>query len=121
MPRLATLLHRSSAAGITNAMLMTAISLSLRQLVDARTFRLMAMVTVLTLAIFVILGVLIWHFGSPWLVARLGGWVGPTEAAAMAVLVTVLIGWFMFRGVAMGVMGADDRQHRRIGGGGPLS
>ena len=86
-------------------MLMTAITLSLRQLADARTFRLMVLVTALTLAIFVTIGLVIWHGLSVWLVARLGGWIGPAEAAAVAVLITLLIGWLMFRGVAMAVMG----------------
>lgn len=86
-------------------MLMKAIALSLRQLADARTFRLMMVVALLTCAIIAGLGVLGWQALLHWLVPRFSGWVGADEAAGIALLLTLLIGWFAFRALAMAVMG----------------
>ncbi|MEK6541346.1 MAG: EI24 domain-containing protein [Pseudomonadota bacterium] len=86
-------------------MLMKAIALSLRQLADARTFRLMLLVAILTCAIFVGLGVLGWQAMLHWLVPRFSGWIGAEEAAGIALLLTLLFGWFLFRALAMAVMG----------------
>lgn len=86
-------------------MLFQAIALSLRQLADARTFRLMLLVAALTCAIFAGLGVLGWQAMLHWLVPRFSGWIGAEEAAGIALLLTLLFGWFLFRAVAMAVMG----------------
>lgn len=84
---------------------MDCVLLSLRQLADARTFRLMLVVAVATMAIFTLVGVALWRLIHAWLVGRLDGWFGPTEAAIAAVLVTVVLALFLFRAVAMAVMG----------------
>ncbi|MEQ1687487.1 MAG: EI24 domain-containing protein [Sphingopyxis sp.] len=86
-------------------MLMKAVALSLRQLADARTFRLMMMVAALTVAIIAGLGLVGWQALLHWLVPRFSGWIGPDEAAGIAILLTLLIGWFAFRAIAMAVMG----------------
>ncbi|MEQ1510711.1 MAG: EI24 domain-containing protein [Sphingopyxis sp.] len=86
-------------------MLLKAITLSLRQLVDARTFRLMLLVAVMTLAIFALLGLAGWQAMLHLLVPQFSGWIGPDEAAGIALILTLLFGWFLFRAVAMAVMG----------------
>lgn len=85
-------------------MVVRAFTLALRQLGDARTFRLMGVVVGLTLAFFLILGVGLWFALDRFVLPRWfpddGGW-----AAIIALAVTVLAGWFLFRGVSMAVMG----------------
>lgn len=86
-------------------MILDSIILSVRQLADARTFRLLLIVTFATTAIFAGLGIGLWQVLHVWLIGRLGGWFGPTEVAFAALLLTVLLAWFLFRAVAMAVMG----------------
>jgi CysZ protein len=86
-------------------MLLHALSLSFRQLADRETLRLLALVVSVTLVIFTMLG-----FGLWWLFHHyvLPGWLGVNDgllAAAGAVVTATLMGWFLFRAVAMAVMG----------------
>lgn len=90
-------------------MLMSAILLSLRQLADAQTLRLVAVVTALTVVIFGFFGIVLWrgldHAVADWL----GNWGGREEVAVLAALAATAIGfaalWFLFRAVAMAIMG----------------
>ncbi len=86
-------------------MLMSAIALSLRQLADGRTARLVVAVAALTVGIFALSGILIWRGLEHWVADRLGSWGGPAEVAALALLLTLVLMWFLFRAVAMAVMG----------------
>jgi CysZ protein len=85
-------------------MIIRSLTLALRQLGDARTFRLMLAVAGLTLAFFAAFGVALWllldHYVLPRWFAAADGW-----AALVAAGITVLAGWFLFRGVSMAVMG----------------
>ena len=91
-------------------MLMRAIRLSLSQLADPQTLRVMAMVVAVTLAIIAAAGVALWqallHIALPH-AQRLTGaeWIGADDAAGLALLLTLFGGWFLFRGVAMAVAG----------------
>lgn len=85
-------------------MILRALVLALRQLGDARTFRLMAVVAGMTLAFFLLFGIGLWlaldHLVLPRWFAGADGW-----AALIALGITILAGWFLFRGVSMAVMG----------------
>lgn len=85
-------------------MIIHAFALALRQLGDARTFRLMAVVAGLTLVFFVLFGFGLWLALDRWVLPR---WFAGADgwAAAIAFGITVLAGWFLFRGVSMAVMG----------------
>lgn len=85
-------------------MIFRSLTLALRQLGDARTFRLMLAVAGLTLVLFLLLGIGLWllldNFLLPRWFAGADGW-----AALIALGTTVFAGWFLFRSVSMGVMG----------------
>lgn len=85
-------------------MILRAFTLSLQQLNDRRTFRLMALVAALTLASFMLFGVLLWFAVEQWVLPRsfagADGW-----GALIALGVTLLAGFFLFRAVSMAVMG----------------
>jgi uncharacterized protein involved in cysteine biosynthesis len=85
-------------------MIVRALSLSLRQLGDARTLRLVALVAGLTLLVFLALGAGLWIALDQWLLPR---WFGDATglAALIAAGIAILSGWFLFRAVAMAVMG----------------
>jgi uncharacterized protein involved in cysteine biosynthesis len=85
-------------------MVLQSFMLALRQLGDARTFRLLLLVAGLSLVIFVLLGIALWAALDHWILPR---WFAVADgfAALMALGLTVLLGWFLFRGVAMAVMG----------------
>ena len=87
-----------------NVMIVKAFSLALRQLGDARTFRLVAAVAGLSLLVFALLGAGLWVVLDQWLLPR---WFPEAEgfSALVALGLTVLLGWFLFRAVAMAVMG----------------
>lgn len=85
-------------------MIIRAFLLSLGQLRDARTFRLMLRVAGLSLLIFLLLGVGLWlvleHVVLPRWFAGADGW-----GALLALALTMLMAFFLFRAVAMAVMG----------------
>jgi CysZ protein len=85
-------------------MIMRAFTLSLRQLRDARTFRLVAAVAGLSLLAFALLGAALWVMLDLWVMPR---WFAEASefAALVALGLTILLGWFLFRAVAMAVMG----------------
>lgn len=85
-------------------MFVSAFTLSLRQLKDARTFRLLAAVAAISLQIVALIGFGLWVILDRWIVPR---WFADAEsyAALTALAVTVLIGWFLFRTIAMAVAG----------------
>lgn len=85
-------------------MIMRAFTLSLRQLNDARTFRLVAAVAALSLLVFVLLGAGLWLFLDQWVMPRWFADAGEFSAL-IAIGLTILLGWFLFRAVAMAVMG----------------
>lgn len=83
--------------------MLRALSLSIGQLGDPAFLRVLALSLLLTLAIFVVLGLGLWWLLDAWLGAwddRLGG--GLAELAAF--LITLLSAWFLFRVVAIGVI-----------------
>ena len=81
------------------------ILLALRQLGEAATLRLMLRVMLLTLAVFVALGVGLWWVLDRWLLPRFAGTDDGGIAAGLAATVVLLAGWFLFRAVAMLVVG----------------
>jgi CysZ protein len=85
-------------------MILRAFTLSLRQLGDARTFRLVAAVAGLSLLVFALLGAALWLLLDHWVMPR---WLPAAEgfSALLAIGLTILLGWFLFRAVAMAVMG----------------
>lgn len=85
-------------------MILRALSLSLRQLGDARTVRLVALVAPLTLLVFIVLGAGWWAALDQWILPR---WFAGSDgfAGLIALGITILSAWFLFRGVAMAVMG----------------
>lgn len=91
------------------SMILTSLTLALRQLTDARTFRLVLVVVGLTLLVFGLFGVGLWLALDHWLLPR---WFagGDGFAGLMALGITILMGWFLFRGVAMAVMGLMSDQ-----------
>ena len=88
----------------SGAMIVRAFTLSLRQLNDARTFRLVALVAGLSLLVFALLGAALWAVLDQYVVPR---WFADASefAALIALGLTILLGWFLFRAVAMAVMG----------------
>lgn len=85
--------------------MMRALSLSLRQLADARTLRLLLLTVALTLLLFAGAGVILWWALDAWLLPRLAGPEATIGAAPLALLLTIAGGWFLFRAVAMLVIG----------------
>lgn len=85
-------------------MILRAFTLSLRQLHDARTFRLVMAVAGLSLLVFALLGAALWLILDRWVMPR---WFADASefAAFIALGLTILLGWFLFRAVAMAVMG----------------
>lgn len=84
-------------------MLIRAILLSLLQLADRQTFAILLRVVALTLLIFLIAGGSAWWAADRWLLHRAGEWRDGAEA--LLALGLLVAGWFLFRAVAMGVMG----------------
>lgn len=97
-------MRKSGPPWHSSAMILRAFTLSLRQLGDARTFRLVAAVAALSLLVFALLGAGLWALLDGWLLPR---WFPEAEgfSALVAAGLTVLLGWFLFRAVAMAVMG----------------
>lgn len=85
-------------------MLARAILLSVRQLAHPATLRLVLIVVVLTALIFAVFGALLWLLLDRWLLPQ---WFGADSntAAGSALIITLFLGWFLFRAVAMAVMG----------------
>lgn len=85
-------------------MILRAFTLSLRQLNDARTIRLVMAVAGLSLLVFVLLGAALWVILDQWVMPR---WFAEASgfAALIALGLTILLGWLLFRAVAMAVMG----------------
>lgn len=88
-------------------MLLRAIMLACRQLVDAATLRLLVQVIGLTLLIFALSGTLLWLAVDAWVTPR---WIAPDSSyatlAGLGVAVLLLVAfWLLFRVVAMAVMG----------------
>ena len=82
-----------------------AIALSLRQLLHPATLRLVLLVGVITLLLFVLVGGATWWVFDTWLLPRIVP-DGGSELAALAVIgLLILSGWFLFRTVAVAVMG----------------
>jgi CysZ protein len=83
-----------------------AMALALRQLSDRQTLAILWRVLLLTLAVFVALGALLWWAGQRWLMPMVGGHDGWFYVAGLALTIAILtLFWFLFRAVAMGVMG----------------
>ena len=87
-----------------SAMIVRAFTQSLRQLNDARTLRLVAAVAGLSLLAFALLGAALWVVLDRWVMPRWFAEAGEFTAL-IAIGLTVLLGWFLFRAVAMAVMG----------------
>lgn len=85
--------------------MMRALALSFRQLADARTLRLLLLTVVLTLLLFAGSGVLVWWALDIWVLPRLFGPETGAGALPLALLLTIAGGWFLFRAVAMLVIG----------------
>ncbi len=86
-------------------MLMRAILLSLRQLADPQTMRLLLLTSAITAAIFVGLGTGLWWLLETQVMPRIYP-AGSGEVAAFAAAVIGLLAlWFLFRAVAMLVIG----------------
>jgi CysZ protein len=98
-------LHRWTRRPTWAVMILQSFLLALRQLGDARTFRLVALVAALSLLIFALLGVGLWLALEQWLMAGSGMAGLGTYAELIAAGITLLLAWFLFRGVAMAVMG----------------
>ncbi len=89
------------------------VMLAIRQLARPATLRLVLIVAALTLAIFAVLGVGIYAaLGAAlgWMVdwldsSPLSGTLGAFDVAFLALLITLILFWLMFRAVAMAVMG----------------
>ncbi len=90
--------------------MLTALSLTVQQLRDPALIRVFAKSLGLTLLVFLMLGVGL-VFGFRWYAAAHGwGQDGGLAAAAMAVLAAAVLGWLLFRAVAIPMMSffADD-------------
>jgi uncharacterized protein involved in cysteine biosynthesis len=83
-----------------------AIVLALRQLVDRETLVLLWRVVLVTLLVFAVLGALLWWAGQLWLVPLFGvdGSYASLAGLGLALIILTLF-WFLFRSVAMAVMG----------------
>lgn len=88
-------------------LLFDAIPLALRQLADRQTLSILWRVIALTLVIFAILGAAAWWAADRWLLPRLLAADSDTATlAGIALLFAALTAcWFLFRAVAMAVMG----------------
>lgn len=86
-----------------------AFALSLVQLGDPALLRTLAKAAALTLAIFAAIGALLW-LALGWALAATGYALDSGLLAALSFLIAILLGWFLFRAVAMAVLGAlaDD-------------
>ena len=84
---------------------MRAILLSLRQLTEPATLRLLLLTILLTLALFLLFGAGLWAVLHHWVIPRLVAADDGTIAAAVALGGMVLAGWLLFRAVAMLVIG----------------
>lgn len=89
--------------GVT--MSVRALSLAFRQMFHPATLRLVALCAVLTLALFGLLGLALWYFVFAPYLPKWFGADGADMAVGMALLTVVFGGWFLFRAVAMAVMG----------------
>lgn len=78
--------------------------LALRQLFEPRILWVVAKVVLLTLGLFLLLGVT-GYYGLRAVAPQLGYKIGEGESALIAFLVTFGLGWFLFRAVAIFVMG----------------
>lgn len=85
--------------------MMRALALSLRQLGDARTLRLLLLTVALTLLTFAGAGVVLWRALDAWLLPRLFGPDTAAGAIPLALAITIAAGWFLFRALAMLVIG----------------
>lgn len=90
-------------------MMVQAFLLALRQLFEPRILWVVAKVILLTLALFLLLGVA-GYYALLSVAPQLGYKIGEGESALIALLVTFGLGWFLFRAVAIFVMGifSDD-------------
>ncbi len=86
-------------------MLAKALSLSLRQMAHPATLRLVVIVALLTVLIFGLLGAGLWQAIVRWGLPRADHWLTAEDAAGIALVGTVLASWFLFRAVAVAVMG----------------
>jgi CysZ protein len=85
---------------------MDAILLSLRQLSDRETLAVLWRVVLLTLLVFVLLGALLWWAGQRWLLSHNGAEGDWALLAGLGLALAILtLFWFLFRAVAMAVMG----------------
>ncbi|MFM6854223.1 MAG: EI24 domain-containing protein, partial [Sphingopyxis sp.] len=85
--------------------IMRAARLALAQLAHPATLKLVLLVALLTVLVFAGLAVALWQGLVHILVPMLDGWVDAGDAAGIAVVLTGLMGWFLFRAVAVAVMG----------------
>lgn len=85
-------------------MIVKAFTMALRQLNDARTFRLVAAVAALSVLVFAVIGALLWVVLEQYLLPR---WFPEASgfAEVIAAGIAILAAWFLFRAVAMAVMG----------------
>lgn len=86
-------------------MTMRAILLALRQLAHPATLWLAAKVAVITLALFALLGTGLYQLLNRIILPRWLERQDSDTALGVAILITFLLGWFLFRAVAMAVMG----------------
>ena len=59
----------------------------------------------MTLLVFIVAGFGLWQLLLRVVTPKLQGWLGPNEAAGLAIILTALSIFFLFRAVAMGVAG----------------
>lgn len=85
-------------------MMVQAFLLALRQLFEPRILWVVAKVVLLTIILFLILGVA-GYYALLNIAPQLGYKIGQGESAVIAFLVTFGLGWFLFRAVAIFVMG----------------
>lgn len=86
-------------------MIARAVLLSIRQLADAQTLRLLIMTSAITLAIFAALGTGLWWLFDTQVVPRWFPAGGEEFAALAAAAIGFIALWFLFRSVAMLVIG----------------
>lgn len=86
-------------------MSMRALLLSLRQLAEPATLRILLLTVLLTLLLFALFGAGLWAALNHWVMPRLNRADDGTLAAALALGGAVLAGWLLFRAVAMLVIG----------------
>jgi CysZ protein len=86
-------------------MIARAILLSVRQLVDPQTLRLLLLTIAITLAIFAALGTALWWLLDAWVIPRWFPAGNGDFAALAAAAIGLILLWFLFRAVAMLVIG----------------